>query len=95
MAKKLLNEATVRRFQSLANIRPINEMSSYKRDDEEEKMEEMREDLVESQERAFEERQRGFEKDVYGLEADATGDFREWLEGVLGATSPKNSPAQS
>ena len=43
MAKKLLNEAAVRRFQSLANIKPINEMaSSYKRDDEEkeEKMEE-------------------------------------------------------
>ena len=41
MAKKLLNEATVRRFQSLANLKPINEMaSSYKRDDEEEKMEE-------------------------------------------------------
>ena len=40
MAKKLLNEAVVRRFQSLANIRPINEMS-YKRDEkEEEKMEE-------------------------------------------------------
>lgn len=33
MAKKLLNEATVRRFQSLANLKPINEMS-YKRDDE-------------------------------------------------------------
>ena len=41
MAKKLLNEAAVRRFQSLANITPMNEMaSSYKRDDEEEKMEE-------------------------------------------------------
>ena len=28
MAKKLLNEATVRRFQSLANLKPINEMRS-------------------------------------------------------------------
>ena len=28
MAKKLLNEATIRRFQSLANISPINEMRS-------------------------------------------------------------------
>ena len=28
MAKKLLNEAAVRRFQSLANIKPINEMRS-------------------------------------------------------------------
>ena len=39
MAKKLLNEAVVRRFQSLANIKPINEMS-YKEEKEEEKMEE-------------------------------------------------------
>ena len=39
MAKKLLNEATVRRFQSLANLKPINEMS-YKEEKEEEKMEE-------------------------------------------------------
>lgn len=28
MAKKLLNEATVRRFQSLANLKPIHEMRS-------------------------------------------------------------------
>ena len=43
MAKKLLNEAVVRRFQSLANISPINEMAGgmpAKRDEEEEKMEE-------------------------------------------------------
>jgi len=38
MAKKLLNEAVVRRFQSLANISPINEM--YHKRDEDEKMEE-------------------------------------------------------
>jgi hypothetical protein len=47
MAKKTLNEAAVRRFQRLANLKPINEMyhkrdeeeveegMSYKRDDEE------------------------------------------------------------
>jgi len=44
MAKKLLNEATVRRFQSLANLKPINETyKSYEEDmkeKEEEKMEE-------------------------------------------------------
>ena len=41
MRKKLLSEAQVRRFQSLASIKPLNEMdSSYARDDEE-KMEEM------------------------------------------------------
>ena len=43
MAKKLLNEATIRRFQSLANISPVNEMKSYMRDDEE-KMEEVEKD---------------------------------------------------
>lgn len=41
MAKKLLNEAAVRRFQSLANISPINEMASYKEEKhDKEKMEE-------------------------------------------------------
>ena len=50
MAKKLLNEATVRRFQSLANLKPINEMaSSYKRDDEEEKEEKMEEGMYEAE----------------------------------------------
>ena len=33
MAKKTLNEATIRRFQKLANVAPIHEMN-YKRDDE-------------------------------------------------------------
>ena len=34
MRKKLLSEAQVRRFQSLASIKPLNEMdSSYKKDD--------------------------------------------------------------
>ena len=41
MRKKLLSEAQVRRFQSLASIKPLNEMdSSYKKHDEEDKMEE-------------------------------------------------------
>ena len=39
MAKKLLNEATIRRFQSLANISPVNEMKSYMRDDDKKKEE--------------------------------------------------------
>ena len=33
MAKKLLNEAAVRRFQTLANMKPINEMY-HKRDED-------------------------------------------------------------
>ena len=34
MKKKLLSEAQVRRFMGLAGINPINEMASYKQDDE-------------------------------------------------------------
>lgn len=54
MAKKLLNEATVRRFQSLANLKPINEMY-HKRDDEEkeEKMEEAIEEGEETLEETY------------------------------------------
>ena len=42
MSKKLLSEAQVRRFQSLANISSLQEMGNYsmKRNDEKEKMEE-------------------------------------------------------
>ena len=53
MAKKLLNEAVVRRFQSLANISPINEM--YHKRDEEEKMEEVKHDDEDKMEEAVEE----------------------------------------
>ena len=42
MSKKLLSEAQIRRFQALATIKPLNEMdSSYKKHDDEDKMEEM------------------------------------------------------
>ena len=41
MRKKLLSEAQVRRFQSLASIKPLNEMDSYNRDDELNEEEEM------------------------------------------------------
>ena len=51
MAKKLLNEAAVRRFQSLANISPINEMS-YK-EEKEDKMEEALEEGEETLEETY------------------------------------------
>ena len=45
MRKKLLSEAQVRRFQSLASIKPLNEMDhSYARDDED-----MNEELYEEE----------------------------------------------
>ena len=47
MAKKTLNEATIRRFQKLANVAPIHEMN-YKRDDDmEEGMYNKRDDEME------------------------------------------------
>ena len=47
MAKKLLSEAAVRRFQRLANVAPINEMYSKRDDEIEEAMHAKRDDEVE------------------------------------------------
>lgn len=65
MAKKLLNEATIRRFQSLANISPINEMS-YK-EEKEEKMEE----AVDTVEETIEEMYKEEDEDPADAEAPA------------------------
>ena len=43
--KKLLSEAQVRRFMGLAGLKPLNEMSHYKMDDEEPLMEEEEMDM--------------------------------------------------
>ena len=49
MRKKLLSEAQVRRFQSLASIKPLNEMdSSYKKHDEEDEAA-MKDDMMEAE----------------------------------------------
>ncbi len=56
MRKKLLSEAQVRRFQSLASIKPLNEMdSSYKKHDDEDKMEEAYGDKAHMKDDAMEE----------------------------------------
>ena len=50
MRKKLLSEAQVRRFQSLASIKPLNEMdSSYKMHDDEDEAA-MKDDMMEEEE---------------------------------------------
>jgi hypothetical protein len=50
MRKKLLSEAQVRRFQSLASIQPLNEMdSSYKKHDDEDEAA-MKDDMMEAEE---------------------------------------------
>ena len=52
MRKKLLSEAQVRRFQSLASIKPLNEMdSSYKMHDDEDEAA-MKDDVMEAEDEA-------------------------------------------
>ena len=53
MSKKLLSEAQIRRFQGLANIKPLQEMGNYamKRDEEEQ----MEEELIHEKEEEVEE----------------------------------------
>ena len=50
MAKKLLNEATIRRFQTLAKVAPLNEMYHKEEKHKEEKMEEVKHDDARRQE---------------------------------------------
>ena len=50
MAKKLLNEATVRRFQKLANVAPINEMYNKHDDKMEETYDEKKDHMMQEQE---------------------------------------------
>ena len=71
MSKKLLSEAQVRRFQSLASIKPLVEMdSSYKKDDEE-PMEEMAYKKDDHNESLYEEEEQEEEMD---MDADAGDD---------------------
>ena len=84
MAKKLLNEAVVRRFQSLANISPLNEMYKEEKKEEEEKMEEVKHDeegkMEESMYEAEEEMDAPAEMEMdageeMGMDADMDGDL--------------------
>ena len=68
MRKKLLSEAQVRRFQSLASIKPLNEMdSSYKMHDDEDEAA-MKDDVMEAEEdmdeALYEEEEEDMEKDM-------------------------------
>ena len=55
MRKKLLSEAQVRRFQSLASIKPLNEMdSSYKMHDDEDEAA-MKDDMMEAEDEEMDE----------------------------------------
>ena len=72
MSKKLLSEAQVRRFQSLASIKPLVEMdSSYKMHDDEDKMEEMAYKKDDHNESLYEEEEQEEEMD---MDADAGDD---------------------
>jgi len=68
MAKKLLKEATVRRFQRLANVAPINEMY-HKRDDEEVMKEEEEAEMEMGGEEAPE-MDMGGEEEEMGMDGD-------------------------
>tara|TARA_Y100000813_G_scaffold186075_1_gene158409 strand:+ start:146 stop:751 length:606 start_codon:yes stop_codon:yes gene_type:complete len=82
MRKKLLSEAQVRRFQSLASIKPLNEMdSSYKKHDDEDKMEEamhddeaaMKDDVMEGEDEDMDEAL--YEEDDMDMDMDADEDM--------------------
>ena len=71
MSKKLLSEAQVRRFQALATIKPLVEMdSSYKKHDDEDKMEEMAYKKDDQNESLYEE-------EAEEMEMDADADMDE------------------
>ena len=99
MAKKLLKEATVRRFQRLANVAPINEMY-HKRDeeemeegmyamrDDEEVMKEEEEEAPEAPEAAMdmggEEEAMDGDLELTDEEAQAIIDLGNKLQGAMG-----------
>jgi len=74
MAKKLLKESTIRRFQRLANVAPINEMY-HKRD----------EDLMEEEDMEMDDAEMGAEDAEMGAEDAEMGD-EEGMDGDLELT---------
>mgnify|MGYP001309104439 CR=1 FL=1 len=94
MAKKLLNERTVRRFQTLANLSPINEMY-HKRDEEmEEGMYGKRDDeelMKEEEEMDMDAGEGGMDGDLEltDEEAQAIIDLGSKLSAAMGDEEPK------
>lgn len=74
MAKKLLKESTIRRFQKLANVAPINEMY-YKRDD-----------LYEEEDQEMDDAEMGAEDAEMGVEDAEMGGDEEGMGGDLELT---------
>ncbi len=104
MAKKLLNERTVRRFQKLAMVSPINEMyhkrdeeemeeGMYKRDDEEVMQEEAPEmemgDEAPEMEMGAEEGAMDGDLELTDEEAQAIIDLGTKLQGAMGDEAPE------
>jgi len=79
MAKKLLNEAAVRRFQSLANISPINE-TNYNEEKKEEKMEEGLYETEEDEMKEYMTEQEGEEEMPEDGMEDMEGDMGEGMQ---------------
>ena len=67
--KKLLNESEVRRFMGLAGLNPINEMGSYKMEEEEPEVKEeaykMEEEEPEMKEGIYEDEEEPMEEGMY------------------------------
>lgn len=84
MAKKLLKEATVRRFQRLANVAPINEMYNMRDDDEVMKEEEMDMGGEEPMDMGGEEEAMDGDLELTDEEAQAIIDLGNKLQGAMG-----------
>ena len=99
MAKKLLNEAAIRRFQTLANVKPINEMY-HKRDEDMMEADDMEMDMgdeapMDDMDAAADMEDEAPEMDAGGdleltdEEADAIIELGKKLEAAMGSEEPE------
>jgi len=90
MAKKLLNEAAIRRFQTLANVKPINEMY-HKRDEDMMEADDMEMDMGDEAPMDDEapEMDDASDLELTDEEADAIIELGKKLEAAMGSEEPE------
>ena len=90
MAKKLLNEAAIRRFQTLANVKPINEMY-HKRDEDMMEADDMEMDMGDEAPMDDEapEMDDASDLELTEEEADAIIELGKKLEAAMGSEEPE------
>jgi len=90
MAKKLLNEAAIRRFQTLANVKPINEMY-HKRDEDMMEADDMEMDMGDEAPMDDEapEMDAGGDLELTDEEAEAIIELGKKLEAAMGSEEPE------